>query len=157
MRLIITLLIMITMWSSSCKPAGPTLEPLDLLSEGLPLKINAPADAVVTTSDLGIMKDVTIKSETGYSIQIFESEAKSLDVTKLLAEIKAEVEGSKYFSKIISEDESGFVFERKVDETYINYDFRYVQIRGDKQYVIQSGLSSQQTLDDIKSMYKSVM
>ena len=140
----------------ACKPSGSPHKPLDLLSEGLPLKINAPEDVEVSSSDLGIMKDVTIKNESGYSIQIFESEANQLDVAKVIERLKSEIEGSKYFSKIISEDESGFMFEKKVDENYINYDFRHVKIRGDKQYVIQSGMSSQHTLDQIKSMYKSV-
>ncbi len=140
----------------ACKPSGPPLKPLDLLSEGLPLKIDAPEDVEVSSSDLGIMKDVTIKNEAGYSIQIFESEANQLDVAKVISRLKGEIEGSKYFSKIISEDEAGFLFEKKVDENYINYDFRHVKIRGDKQYVIQAGMSSKHTLDQVKSMYKSV-
>lgn len=140
----------------ACKPSGPPLKPLDLLSEGLPLKINAPDDVKVSSSDLGIMKDVTVKNDDGYSIQIFESEAHQLDVDKTISTIKSKIEGSKYFSKIISEEEAGFIFEKKVDENYTNYDFRHIKIRGDKQYVIQAGLSSKHTLDQIKSMYKSV-
>ena len=140
----------------ACKPSGPPLKPLDLLSEGLPLKINAPEDVEVSSSDLGIMKDVTVKNNDGYSIQIFESEAYQLDLPKAISTIKSKIEGSKYFSKIISEDEGGFLFEKKVDDSYINYDFRHVKIRGDKQYVIQAGMSSKHTLDQVKSMYESV-
>jgi len=62
----------------SCKEAKPVLPTLDLLSQGLPLKIKAPEDVVVASSDLGIMKDVTVKNEEGFSIQIFESEATTL-------------------------------------------------------------------------------
>jgi len=156
MRPFNNLLMILLLGFISCKPSGPPLKPLDLLSEGLPLKINAPEGVEISSSDLGLMKDVTVKNEDGYSIQIFESEATQLEASKAISTIKEEIEGSKYFSKIVSEDSGGFIFEKKVDENYINYDFRHVKIRGDKQYVIQAGLSSKHTLDQIKSMYQSV-
>ena len=105
---------------------------------------------------MGIIKDVTDKNKEGYSIPSFESEAKSLPVGSLLGGLKTQIEASKYFSKILTEDESGFIFEKKVDENYINYDFRHIKIRGDKQYVIQAGLSNQYTKDQVEIMYRSV-
>ena len=140
----------------SCEKADANLQALDLLSQGLPLKIQAPPNVEITSSDLGIIKDVTVKNKEGYSIQIFESEAKSLQVGSLLGDLKTQIEASKYFSKILTEDESGFIFEKKVDENYINYDFRHIKIRGDKQYVIQAGLSNQYTKDQVEIMYRSV-
>lgn len=140
----------------SCKNNTSDLQTLDLLSQGLPLKILAPPDVEIVSSDLGIMKDVTVQNDLGFSIQIFESEAKKLDPKDIIDEIKDEINASKYFSKIVKEDADGFIFEKKVDEDYINYDFRHAKVRGDKQYVIQAGLSHQYTLEQVELMYESV-
>jgi len=140
----------------SCKPQGPKLEALDLLSQGLALKISAPPNVEIVASDLGILKDVTVKNDEGFSLQIFESEARILDAAKVTSDLKSEIENSKYFSKFISSEDHGFIFEKKIDENYTNYDFRHVKVRGDKQYVIQAGISVQYTLDQVKLMYKSV-
>ncbi len=142
--------------SLSCEPKGPELTPLDLLSQGLSLKINAPEGVEIKATDLGLIKDVTVKNDEGYSIQIFESEARVLDATQVVSSLKEEIRNSKYFSKFISEDDHGFIFEKRVDENYINYDFRHIKIRGDKQYIIQTGLSTQFTLDEVEIMYQSV-
>ena len=139
-----------------CKSEKPELESLDLLSQGLPLKIMAPADVQIVASDLGIMKEVTIKNEKGYSIQIFESSASQLDASVILEELKEDIRNSKFFTRIVSETESGFIFEKQVDENYINYDFRHAKVRGDKQYVIQAGLSNQYTLEQVEIMFESV-
>ncbi len=144
------------MLTQGCKPAAPELQPLDLLSHGLPLKINAPVDVQVSSSDLGIMKDVTVKNELGYSIQIFESATSQLSAAGLVEDLKSEIKDSKFFSQFMLEEERGFIFEKKVDESYINYDFRHVKVRGDKQYVIQVGLSDQYTLAQVEVMYQSV-
>jgi len=140
----------------SCQEAKPELPTLDLLSQGLPLKIKAPENVVVASSDLGIMKDVTVKNDEGFSIQIFESEATTLIIKDITQKIKNDIEASLFFSKIIREEEGGFIFEKKIDENYITYDFRQVQVAGDKQYVIQAGLSSQHSLEDVEVMYASV-
>ncbi len=140
----------------SCKEAKPVLPTLDLLSQGLPLKIKAPEDVVVASSDLGIMKDVTVKNEEGFSIQIFESEATTLIIKDITQKIKADIEASLFFSKMVKEEDGGFIFEKKIDENYITYDFRRVQVVGDKQYVIQAGLSTQHSLENVEVMYASV-
>ncbi len=140
----------------SCKGAEPELPTLDLLSQGLPLKIKAPENVEVASSDLGIMKDVTVKNDEGYSIQIFESEATTLVIKDIKDQIKIDIEESLFFSKMIREEDEGFIFEKKIDENYITYDFRRVRVAGDKQYVIQAGLSSQHSLENVEVMYASV-
>ena len=141
----------------SCKPSGPPLEPTDLMSYGVPIKINAPADVEIEVSDLSFIKDVTVKNEEGYSVQIFETDVKTLNPKTVLEELKAEISSGQFFSTLIQEDEFGFIFEKKIDESYTNYDFRHVKIRGDKQYVFQTGLSGQYTLDQVKTMLQSVL
>jgi len=151
------LLLFFLMCLGACKPTTSDLAPVDLLTQGIPLKINAPTDVEVASSDLGILKDVTVKNEEGYSIQIFESEASSLDIAKIMGKMKGDIEASKFFSSMIRQEEGGFIFEKKIDENYITYDFRQVKIIGDKQYVIQAGMSGQHSLEQIEEMYDSIM
>jgi|GEM_PF-622332 len=154
---VISVIISITLISlMSCGPKAPKLVPLDLLSEGLPLKINAPADVEIVATDLGIMKDVTVKNGESYNIQIIETEANSLDAAVRIDAIKEEIKASEFFAEIIKEEADGFIYKKVIDENYVNFDFRHVKIRGDKQYVIQAGLSTQYTEDEIEIMYNSV-
>jgi len=93
---------------ASCKSdPAKGFDDLDLMKHGLPIKIKAPADAVVEVSDLGWMKDVTVEKGDKFSLQITASNTTSLDKGKLIAEQKSTIEKGKYFSKIISEDEHG--------------------------------------------------
>lgn len=140
----------------ACKEKGPELVPLDLLSEGISLKINAPAGAVVKSSDMLIMKDITVKDSTGYNIQIFESEASALDPKTIVDRLVTEIEGSSFFDSFVEKVDNGFIYKKVIDENYVNYDFRHVKVHGDKQYIIQAGLSTTYTLDQIKLMYNSV-
>ena len=143
-----------TLWA--CKPSAPDHPPIDLLAQGIPLKVKAPEDVVIASSDLGILKDVTIKNDQGFSMQIFESEATSLDGADISQKLLSDIKASRFFSEIISENDNGFIFEKKIDEDYITYDFRRVFILGDKQYVIQAGMGDQHTLDQVQLMYKSI-
>jgi len=59
MRLAILLLSLIAVFS--CKNDGNDFVDLDLMSKGLPIKIKAPVDAVVTASDMGVMQDITVQ------------------------------------------------------------------------------------------------
>jgi hypothetical protein len=139
-----------------CDSQKKKFDTLDLMAHGVPLTIDAPEGVEVNVDDLGIFRDITVKNTEGYSIQILESEPKALDVTSITQEIKAEIEGSQFFSKIILEKENGFIYEKKIDESYINYDFRHISIRGDKQYVFQAGLTEQYTQSQVEDMFDSV-
>lgn len=133
-----------------------TAPKLDLMSHGLPIAIGAPADAEVVVDDLGIWKDVTVKKGSEYFVQIISSKATSLNINKLKSNALTEVKDGRYFSKIIQEDEAGFIFEKKIDER-INYDFRYFKIQGDSEYSFQTGLIGSFSEEQVRAMYKSVM
>lgn len=140
-----------------CGDSGGKLVPLDLLSHGMSLKINAPEESEVVFDDIGLIKELTIKgNEDHFNLVIISSETDMMDIVKLVDKEKKEIEASTYFSKIISEDEKGFIYEKKVSEDYINYDFRHFKIQGEKKYVFKSGLGTQYSLDDVKVMYKAV-
>lgn len=116
----------------------------------------APEKIGVVASDLTIMKDFVITDSAGFTLQIYESEARELDATKSINELKANVSGLETFSKMILEEPTGFIYERKIGEDYINYDFRHIKVRGDKQYLFQAGIAKQFTLDQVELMYKAV-
>lgn len=127
-----------------------------MVKHGLSIKIKAPAEPEVKVVDMGIAKDVTIKKGDSYDIQIVSSTATEYDVSKILAEKKAEVEAGIYFSQIIQEDENGFVFEKKIDDENLNYDFRAVRIIGDVEYDFQAGLTGNFSKEDVLDMYDAI-
>lgn len=131
-------------------------EDYDLIKHGLSIKIKAPAEPEVTVVDLGIAKDVTVKKGDDFNIQIISSGATVYNVSDIIAEKKSEVEAGPYFSQIIQEDENGFIFEKKIDEENINYDFRAVKIIGDTEYDFQTGLLGKFSKEAVVDMYKAV-
>lgn len=126
------------------------------MSYGLPIAIAAPEGAEVIVEDMGILKDLTVKKGDEYYVQILSFRASSNNINKLKSESLAEVKGGRFFSKIIQEDEAGFIFEKKIDEN-INYDFRYFKIQGDSEYSFQTGLIGTFTEEQVRDMYTSVM
>jgi hypothetical protein len=141
----------------ACKgePAAD-LPVLDLLPHGMPIVIKAPSDAEVRTMDLVLMKDLTVVHGEDFNVQIFESEATTRDVSVILARLTAEVKNNPYFYNILKTEPAGFVYENRVDSSYINYGFRHVRIQGDKEYVFQQGLRGKFSLADVETMYAAV-
>jgi hypothetical protein len=141
----------------ACKEKqGSDFVVLDLMSEGLPIELMAPEGAEIEKSDLGVMKDYTIKSGDDYFIQILSSQASNFDAKALTKDFLEEVKRHPFFSKIIQEDETGFIFEKQIDENNINYDFRYIKIQGNDEYIFQTGLIGTFTEDQVRAMYQAV-
>lgn len=141
---------------SACK-SDPLAEmkKTELMSYGFPIAVHVPEGAEIKKTDLGVMQDLTIKSGEDYYVQIFASDATTIDAEKVLQEKMAEAKSSPYFSKIIFEEPSGFIFEKKID-SLTNYDFRVIKLQGDKEYIFQTGLVGTFTEDDVRAMYASV-
>lgn len=131
------------------------LPTLDLMSYGVPISIKAPEGAEVIAEDFGIMKDVTVKGEGNYFVQISGSLATELDLTKIKQEQLDLVKEGPFFSKIVEDYENGFVFEKKVDSR-VNYDFRYIKLQGDDLYIYQTGMMGKFSEEEVKGMYESV-
>jgi len=142
----------------SCKNADPTegFQTLDLMQDGLPIKIKAPEGAVVVSDNLGFIQDVTIKGDGNYYVQIQGGSATTFDAKVVKNNLLTDLKNAKYFSKIIEENETGFIYEKDLGGDNLNYDFRFVKIQGDKEYVFQRGLVGQYTLEEIKTMYNAV-
>ena len=128
----------------------------DLLSYGVPLKIKAPEDSVVNVDDLGIVQDITVVSGDAFNLQILAGTAYVSDVSTVVEKQKSDAMTSSTFSKMIEEEGNGFIFEKKYSEERISYDFRYVRLQGDKEFIFQTGLLGQFTLEQVKEMYNSV-
>lgn len=139
----------------ACAEPTVSFPELDLMKDGLPIKIKAPLDAKVEMSDMVVMKDVTVKKDD-YYLQIFSSDAMVRDISKIKEEKLAEVKSKPSFSKIIQDDEHGFIYEKLRIDSTTNYDFRHVRIQGDKQYIFQTGLIGKFSEQDVRNMYESV-
>ena len=144
-------------WSAqgcSGEPKDADLVEMDLLSYGMPIVIQAPEDALVETMDLVVQKDLTVKKDD-YFIQIFESSATTYDVPAIKSRLLSEVQGNRYFQKIITEDPDGFIYETAIDSSYVNYGFRRVRLQGDKEYVFQTGMRGKFPLEAVERMYRA--
>lgn len=140
----------------ACKNEKTNSNALDLMEHGLPIKINAPADSEIKLTDFGFAKDLTVTKGEEYSIQILASKAMSNDIKVIKQEKLEEVRASLYFSKIIEEFDNGFIFEKKISETKLKYDFRSIKLQGDQEFIFQSGLTGSFDQNQIKEMYNSV-
>ena len=137
----------------SSKPAPKSLS---LLQYGVPLEINAPDNVEVKVEDWGIWKDVTIINEEDFNVQLIVSESTTFDKSKVMTEQLNAVKASQFFSKIVEEYEDGFIFEKKIDEDNINYDFRHVKLNGDREYIFQTGLLGTFSEEAVRDMYEAV-
>ncbi len=133
-------------------------KPKDLINWGIPITILAPDSIDVKAQDYsGWMKDVTIKNkEDNYFVQIYASNATTTDLAKVKSEQINAVKDMRYFSKIVKEEENGFIYETMLDSTNASYGFRHIQIKGDKEYIFQTGMVGTFTLDEAEKMYQAV-
>lgn len=130
------------------------LQPLDLLQYGVPITINAPDSAKVRKSKFGDWDDVTVK-KGNYSLQIFVRNAETSDKNKIKADELALVKSERFFSKIVKEEEKGFIYESSVDSIPF-YNFKYLHYQADKIYTFQKGLADNITLEEAEKIYNSV-
>ncbi len=148
------LLVLMTLAGSCARE--PQLVPLDLMPYGVPLTILAPDSAVVKKRDMIVQEDITIRAPDGFDVQLYVSNARTTDPKVLKDTLLAEVKRQPYFSKVVREEAQGFIFENQIDSTATFYDFRYVTIRGSKEYQFQGGLLGNFTLEQVERMYRAV-
>ena len=150
--LVVSALILLSM---SCGNKKLKTEPLDLMKYGLPIQILAPAEAVVNAKDQGFYTDVTVKQGEDYFIQIISTSATTTDIAELKGDQLREVKKNPFFSQVLFEEENGFIFEKQIDSLK-NYDFRYVKVQGNNEYIFQTGLSGRFSEESVRTMYESV-
>ena len=154
--LLISILALGTLTSCGSDADQLDLVELDLMSQGMPVIILAPEDPVVETKKLGAYQVASIKKGDDYYVEIFESDAVSRNAADIKSRLLSDVQSNQYFTKIMSEDDNGFIYEIAVDSNYINYGFRYLKLQGDKEYIYQNGIGKRFTQDQVEQMYKAV-
>ena len=127
----------------------------DLLKHGFAISVKAPENAEIKSDDFGIMQELTIASGNDYNVQILKSVSNTTNVKEALDAQMKLVRGDIYFSKIIEEYDNGFIFEKKIDDN-VNYDFRFVKIIGEDEYIYQTGMIGTFAEESVREMYKSV-
>ncbi len=127
----------------------------DLLKHGFAISVKAPESAEIKSDDFGIMQELTISSGNEYNVQILKSVSNTSNMEEALKGQMNLVKADRYFSKVIEEYENGFIFEKKIDEN-INYDFRYVKLIGQDEYIYQTGMIGTYTEKSVREMYNSV-
>jgi hypothetical protein len=143
----------------SCKNRQTDIKNLkqkDLISEGVPLKIKAPEDAKVDISVDNFYKEITVKNDKGYFINIISNEKLTSDIDSIKNELLGEVKKNPLFGEIFLDEEQGFVFTLKTKEDKINYDFRYIRVDENQQYIFQGGRYGVFTKEQALKMYNSV-
>jgi len=142
----------------ACKDGGSSssLPDLDLMQYGMPIKIKAPAEATVEANDMGIMKDVTIKGDGNYFLQVTSGVATTTLVKDVKAQQLLNVRTAMFFDSLVEEEDNGFIYKKQITPDRENYDFRYIKLQGDQEYIFQTGLSGKYTLEEVKKMYSSV-
>jgi len=143
----------------SCKSeskVNSNLVDLDLMKYGMPLKIKAPADPVVVNEDMGVIQDVTVKGDDNYFLQITSGTATTTDVASLKESLLSDIKTTPFFSKIVEDFDNGFIYEKKISEDRLNYDFRYIKVQGNNEFVFQTGLIGSFSVEDVKMMVESV-
>ncbi len=148
-------LILLLLSSCSSDRTEP-LKSLDLLKYGVPVTILAPDSPEVKTMDLIVQKDITIRKGNDYFVQIFMSDAVTTDVSKVLKEQMEQTKTNPYFSKFLTEDAHGYIYELQVDSSATTYGFKFVKIQGDNEFVFQTGLSGLFNEEQVRRMYQAV-
>lgn len=155
MKKIIFLVSGILLFTIGCKNSPlDEYQELDLLSYGMPITIKAPQEVEINKEDFGVMQGITVKGDK-YDIQIYSGNTTTLDMATLKAEKLNEAKINRYFSKIIEEEEDGFIFEKDIDGE-IRLDFRHIKIIGDKEFTFQKGLVGNFSESEIRNMYEAV-
>ncbi len=141
----------------SCqKDAAVQLKPLDLLSYGFPISVMAPDSAQVKKSSLGgIIEELTIVGDNNYGLLVQSSSATIIDVEKIKNEEISDVKEGRFFSKIIREDDAGFIYETAIDSSNVSYEFFYVKIQGDKDFRFRTPYTGTYSQDEALRIYES--
>jgi len=150
-------IIIIGLFITACKsdPSSGWQE-MNLLEYGIPGDIKAPLDAEVKTMDFGAMKDISVKKGEDYYIQIYSSQATTMNVADVKAQQLALLKEDPAYQRMVSEEDNGFIYELKVDSAKMTYGFRHIKLQGDKEYIYQTGLIGFFTEDQVKKMYEAV-
>lgn len=151
MKNIIPLLMLIFV-VGACSSDG--LQTIDLQPHGANISIKAPAGVEIEQKPIGFRKELTIQ-EDKFDVVLLIAD----DAPQTIAELKKSklesIESSEIFSRIVQQDDNGFIFEVDLGSEK-NYDFRYVFIKNNATYDFRRNFVGNFTLDEVKRMYNGV-
>lgn len=136
---------------------GPVLKPLDLLSYGFPITVMAPDSAKVQQSSIGIIEELTVEGEGNYGLLVQSSMVTITDEKAIKANELEMVKDGRYFSKVIQDNEKGFLYETVIDSTNFNYEFFYVKIQGEKEFIFRTPYDHSHTEEEVAMVYNSLV
>lgn len=136
----------------ACSSGEQNLPYKDLLSYGIALEIPAPDSVIIKSSELGGQKDLTLEGENGYKLQIFSSDAYQNEA-KAIEEYKTQIKKHPFFKEFVREEPQGFVYAFQLDSNTINYGFRYIDVKGGKEIVIQQGMMGIYTKEEAERLF----
>ena len=152
------------LFALSCADSVPKLESIfpqqiDLMTVGIPVKIQAPADAKVIDDSDNFLQDVKIKGQD-YYVQIYSETARALDCKTLATDAQRVLKTENpNFKKIIKEDPCGFIYAVQVPgDTTTCYNFGIYKIQGNKSYSFSTTNSNLVpfSLEKVELMYRAV-
>ncbi len=137
---------------------APELKPLNLLSYGVPLTIMAPDSSdVKKDSGFGLIEEVTVTGPGNYGLLIQSSDAGNSGAKDIKEEQLSSVKAkNRNFSRIIEEDETGFLYELKFDSTNVNFQFFKAKVEGSKEYWFTTPYTGRYTEAEAKRVYDSL-
>lgn len=129
----------------------------NLLKYDLPISVMAPDSVIITADNLMFTKDVTIKGafDESYSVQIFSSEASTLDPKAIKNQQLLDVKTNPYFKEVIQDEDQGFIYRTEIDSLNINYGFKWIKVQGDNEFIFQNGIGRFFTLEEVEKMYEA--
>lgn len=127
----------------------------NLLKYDLPISIIGPDSVLINSNILMSTRDVTVQGafDKGYSVQIFSSEASTLDPKNIKNQQLIDVKTNPYFKEVIKDDNQGFIYRTEIDSLNINYGFKWIKVQGDNEYIFQNGIGRFFTLEEVEKMY----
>jgi hypothetical protein len=131
------------------------LDDLELNAYGIPITIQAPDSAMVQVKPYENVRDITIR-KGWYDLQVFEFSPSMNDPEAEKRNQLRTVRDSPGFKQVLLEEAQGFIFSSQPDSSLMRYDFRYIQLVGDKELIFQAGMSGTSSLDDVRRMYNAV-
>lgn len=130
----------------------------NLLKYDLPVIVMAPDSVVIKSDNLMFQKDVTIEGalEEGYGVQIFSTDASSMDAGKIKAQQLADIKQHRYFGEVLKEEEHGFIYTTQLDSANTYHGFKYVVVKGGNEFVFQQMSARKYDLEQVEQMYNAV-
>ena len=140
----------------ACQQKPTNLTELNLINYGLPISIKAPADSEVKTMQFGLTKDVSIRKDEHFYIQIFASDIRTNKLQKVKEDLLSDVKSEPFFDSIIETREDGFIYKTVIDSSLSSYGFKAIKLIGNNEIIFGQGLIGSFSLDDVKKMYDAV-